>query len=211
MDAAEKEFDDALRFGTRTTYTPSLDLKSLQEFIPAIATSNSDARIATIVQNLRTLGGGDPVGTPLRVQASNLAQDLERNGLRFFADAESLQAAEEYLQAKKQQGEAAEAGTDGEPSKAAGPIIAAAEESIRKVITERAIEGKYEAPKSATEPIGISRLLHLKSESYGPEKVAAFEQKLSSLLSSPRVAKAAQAEKAQAKAEKPQAKAKAKA
>jgi len=199
MDPAEQEFDNAMRFGTKTQYTPSLTLESLAAFMPANA-STAQGRTATVVQNLSTLGTADPVGAPQDLQAKSYAQDLEDEGVRFFADAKARDAAEAYLQ-KKRQDEAA--GKDGEEAAASTErIIQDAEEAIRKVILDKAVAGQHEKPQFAADPVGVARSWHLRAETYAQKDIDSFEKKLKSLVGGGAAAggKAGKKGKAQAKA-----------
>ncbi|KAJ6442923.1 serine/threonine-protein phosphatase PP-Z [Purpureocillium lavendulum] len=199
MDPAEQEFDDAMRFGTKTQYAPSLTMESLAAFTPADA-STPQGRTATVVQSLSALGTADPVGVPQVFQARSYVQDLEKAGVRFFADATARDAAEAYLQ-KKRQEEAA--GKDGEEAAVSTErIIQDAEEAIRKVILDKAVAGQHEKPKFAADPVGVARSWHLRAETYAQKDVESFEKKLKSLVGAGAAAggKAGKKGKAQAKA-----------
>ncbi|KAJ4146624.1 hypothetical protein NW754_002089 [Fusarium falciforme] len=171
MDPDERHFDDAMRYGTRTEYTPSLTLESIVEFAPAVPGSAA-GNSATVLQNLSVLGTADHVGAPQAFQARHYASEVETGGLRFFADAEAKKAAEKHIQDKIQ--------AEGGESK--GPAISDAEEAVRKVITQKAVSGQHETPKFATDPVGVSRSWHLRAETYTTSDVNAFEKKLTSLL-----------------------------
>lgn len=177
LDPDEQHFEDTMRYGMRTEYTPSLTLESIADFAPAVpgsATGNS----ATVLQNLSVLGTADHVGAPQTFQARHYASEVEAGGLRFFADASAKQAAERHMQEKARA--EAEGGSGTEPPK--GPAISDAEEAVRKVITQKAIGGQHETPKFATDPVGVSRSWHLRAETYKTSDVNTFEKKLTSLL-----------------------------
>ncbi|KAF4504274.1 hypothetical protein G6O67_008446 [Ophiocordyceps sinensis] len=187
MDLAEKEFDDAMQFGTITHYNPSLTLASLAEFMPATP-STPAGRAATALQNLSLMGPTDPIGAPQDLQARSYAQDLEVAGVRFFANATAIEAAEEFLQLKRRDEAAAKAGEGekGDASSVNGSeerIIQPADETVRQVIVDKAIAGHHEAPQYATDPVGLARSWHLRAETYAPTDVDKFEKKLQSLLS----------------------------
>jgi hypothetical protein len=188
MDPQEQQFDDAMRFGTKTVYAPSLTKESLAAFVPAMP-STQEGRLASVMENLNILGGrADPVGVPQGLQAKNYADEVEANGARFFADVKAREAAEEYLQEKRklEQELAASSAEEGAKIAAGGkkqqPIIQDAEESIKKTILESAVEGKHEKPAFATDPVGISRSWHLRAGTYTQRDVESFEKKLTSLL-----------------------------
>lgn len=190
MDPQEQQFDDAMRFGTKTTYAPSLTKETLAAFVPAMP-STQEGRLATVMENLNILGGrADPVGVPQHLQAKSYADEVEANGARFFADLKAREAAEEYLQEKrKQEQQTPAAGEEGKEEKAAPaeqkqqqPIIQDVEEAVKKTILESVVEGKHEKPKFATDPVGISRSWHLRAGTYTQKDVESFEKKLTSLL-----------------------------
>lgn len=190
LDSEEQAFDDAMRFGVESKYSsPSLTLDSISDFAP-IVPSSTTGQNAAVLQNLSALGGDDVGSTPT-LQAYHFASQTERHGIRFFADVKDKEAAEQHLQLKKKQ--AAEAGSDGattpaatEKDAAAAPIIGSAEEAVRKVIVQRAVQGQYEAPKFASDPVGVSRSWHIRAETYTTSDVNSFESKLYSLLSGKR-------------------------
>ncbi|KAM0440952.1 hypothetical protein ACHAPT_000256 [Fusarium lateritium] len=171
LDPDEQDFDDSMRFGIRTEYTPSLTLDSIADFAPAVPGS-ATGKSATVLQNLSVLGTADHVGAPQALQARHYASEVETSGLRFFADADAKQAAEKHIQDKVQ--------AEGGESK--GPAISDAEEAVRTVITQKAVSGQHETPKFASDPVGVSRSWHLRSETYTTSDVNAFEKKLTSLL-----------------------------
>lgn len=181
-----------MRFGTKTTYAPSLTREGLAAFVPAMP-STREGRLATVMENLNIIGGrADPVGVPQGLQAKSYADEVEANGARFFADVKAREAAEEYLQEKRKQEQelpaaasSAEEGKEGEKQQQQQqqqPIIQDAEESIKKTILESAVEGKHEKPTFATDPVGISRSWHLRAGTYTQKDVESFEKKLTSLL-----------------------------
>lgn len=189
MEPAEQEFDDAMRFGVKEVFNPSIDLKSLGEFMPAVPSATAH-KPATVLQNLAALGTADHVGAPERLQSASYAEDLEANGIRFFADVGEKERVEEFLQQRRHDATVAEsqAGVpEGEaPSTVARdttPIIASAEEAIRKSITDKALAGQHEAMKQTSDPIATARMWHLRAETYTDKETNAFEKKLVSLLS----------------------------
>lgn len=197
MDPQEQQFDDAVRFGTRTAYTPSLTKEALTAFVPATP-STRESRLATVMENLNILGGrADPVGVPQNLQARNYAEEVESNGARFFADAKAREAAEQHLQEKRrQQLEAEGKEVPGEQQ----PIIQDAEEAVRKAILDYAVAGKHETPRFATDPVGIARAWHLRAGTYTQRDVESFEKKLASMLGGAAGGKGGKNVKAQAKA-----------
>ncbi|KAH6990820.1 hypothetical protein BKA56DRAFT_573185 [Ilyonectria sp. MPI-CAGE-AT-0026] len=185
LDPDEQAFDDSIRFGVASQYTPSLTLESLADFAP-VAPSSSAGKSAAVLQNLSVLGTADHVGAPQAFQARHYAAEIEAGGMRFFADTQARAVAEEYLQQKNKPAEtteAAEGEGEGEaPAATPMPIITDAEEAIRKVILEKAVMGQHETPKFAMDPTGLSRSWHLRAETYTTNDVNAFENKLTSLL-----------------------------
>lgn len=153
------------------------------------------------MKNLSILGGADPVGTPQNLQARNDAEDLEKDGLRFFADVKAKEAAEQYLQERKKNLSQSEVGGDAAAATAETVpeerIISDAEESIRNVILDDAVFGKHEALKFASDPVGVSRSWHLRAETYRQKDVEDFEKKLTSLIGPGAVAKDAKKAKSQ--------------
>ncbi|KAK5992820.1 hypothetical protein PT974_06240 [Cladobotryum mycophilum] len=183
MDSAEKAFDDAMRFGTKMRYNPLLTMDSLAAFMPATPTTK-EGQTATVLQNLSVLGTADQVGVPEGLQARNYAEEVERNGVRFFADLKAKEAAEQYLQDKKKKNESAAEGGEAIAAEGAdaGPIIRSAEEAIKRVILDNAVAGKHEEPRFALDPVGVARSWHLRAETYTQRDVERFEKKLASLL-----------------------------
>lgn len=180
-----------MRFGTKTTYAPSLTREGLAAFVPAMP-STREGHLAAVMENLNILGGrADPVGVPQGLQAKSYADEVEANGARFFADVKAREAAEEYLQEKRKLEQELAASSTAEEGKGEQkqqqkqqpqPIIQDAEESIKKTILESAVEGKHEKPTFATDPVGISRSWHLRAGTYTQRDVESFEKKLTSLL-----------------------------
>ncbi|KAG8674927.1 hypothetical protein FPOAC2_00967 [Fusarium poae] len=171
LDPDEQSFEDSIRFGMRSEYAPSLTLESINQFAP-VAPSTASGKSATVMQNLSVLGTADHVGAPEAFQAKYYASEIEASGIRFFADTEAKKAAEQYLQGRAR----------AEGKELTGPIIAETEEAIRQVITQRAIQGQHETPKFASDPVGVSRSWHLRSETYTTHDVNSFQTKLTSLL-----------------------------
>lgn len=192
MDPAEQEFDDAMRFGVKAPYKPSFTVESLSAFMPA-NTSTAAGRSATVVQNLSVLGTADPIGAPQALQARNYAQDLEDEGIRFFADAKAKDAAETYLQRKRQEEAASKEGEDAAPP-STERIINDAEEAIRKVVIDKAIAGQHEKPQFAADPVGVARSWHLRAETYAQKDVESFEKKVKSLVGGARAVKKGKAQ-----------------
>lgn len=177
MDTAEQEFDNAMRFGTTTTYTPALDAGALLEFAPAVPTSASGRR-ATVLQNLSTLGASEQVGVPRGLTVGDQAAQLSKSGLRYFADTQAKAATEGYLK-----------GQETEETKTEGAVIQPVEESVRNFITETAVKGKHEAPKYATNWQGVMRSTFLRSESYTQKAIDGFEGKVAALVGKAETAK----------------------
>ncbi|KAM5355439.1 hypothetical protein ACJ41O_002085 [Fusarium nematophilum] len=173
MDPDEQFFDDTMRFGVPTEYAPSLTIDAIADFAPAVPTT-ATGKSSTVLQNLSVLGTADHVGAPQAFQAKHYASEIEAGGVRFFADVEAKHAAEKHLQEKTPQ---AEGGAEN-----SGATISDAEEAVRTVITQRAINGQHETPKFATDPVGLSRSWHLRAETYSTNDVNSFEKKLTSLL-----------------------------
>lgn len=183
LDDTWKEFDKEIRFGTRTTFSPSFSLESLSAFMPANV-STAAGRTATVLQNLSILGAADPVGAPQLVQARNQAEDLERTGVRFYADPKAKEETEAYLQQKRGASEKQdEAATDSGPGDGGRErIITDAEESVRRVIIDKALSGQHEKPSFATDALGVTRSWLLRADSYTPQAREMFEKKVKSLV-----------------------------
>lgn len=193
MDPAEREFDDAMRFGVETVFNPSVTLESLAEFMPATPITPA-GRAATALQSLARIGTADPIGAPLVWQARSYAQQVEASGVHLFPDAETRAATEAYLQQKRRDEAAAKAGADGDGSgetakDGAGgggdeePILQPASEAVRQVIMDEAIAGRHEAPRFGSDPAAVAHAWLLRSETYSPGDRDKFEAKLQSLLS----------------------------
>ncbi|PTB55028.1 hypothetical protein M431DRAFT_85563 [Trichoderma harzianum CBS 226.95] len=197
MDPQEQQFDDAVRFGTRTEFKPSLTKEALTTFVPATP-ATPEGRLATVMENLSILGGrADPVGVPQGLQAKNYAEEVQGNGARFFANVKAREAAEEYLQEQRREKLLAEGK---EVPAEQQPIIKDAEEAVKKAILDQAVAGKHETPRFATDPVGISRAWHLRSGTYTQRDVEKFEKKLTTLLGVGAGGKGGKNVKAQAKA-----------
>ncbi|KAK9437587.1 hypothetical protein VB005_08580 [Metarhizium brunneum] len=169
MDPYEEQFDRDMRFGAATAYAPRLTMGSLAPFAPATPSSAAGRR-ATVLGNLSALGTADPVGVPQDLQARSYAEDLESEGLRFFADAKAREAAERYLQEKRAEGECE------------GEIIRDAGESVRSVVLDKAVRGEHEKMVFREGPVGVARNWHLRAETYTGKDVESFENKLNSLV-----------------------------
>ncbi|EHK25312.1 uncharacterized protein TRIVIDRAFT_118880, partial [Trichoderma virens Gv29-8] len=179
MDPQEQQFDDAVRFGTRTEYKPSLTKEALSTFVPATP-STPEGRLATVMENLSIIGGrADPVGIPQNLQAKTYADEVQSNGARFFADVRAREAAEQYLQDQRREQLLAEGK---EVPAEQQPIIQDAGEAVKKAILDHAVAGKHETPRFATDPVGISRAWHLRAGTYTQRDVEKFEKKLTTLL-----------------------------
>lgn len=176
MDPYEEQFDKDMRFGVTTTYKPSLTMDSLSPFAPATPTTETGRR-ATVLESLSALGTADPVGVPQDLQARSYAEDLESDGLRFFADGKGREAAERFLQEKRTEGE--------------GEIIKDAEESVREVVFKKAVMGEHEKMVFKQDPVGVSRNWHLRAETYTRKDVETFQKKLTSLLGGKKAAASA--------------------
>ncbi|KAL7939634.1 hypothetical protein V8C35DRAFT_287221 [Trichoderma chlorosporum] len=200
MDPQEQQFDDAVRFGTRTEYKPSLTKEALATFVPATP-STHEGRLATVMENLSIIGGrADPVGVPQGLQAKNYADEVQANGARFFADAKAREAAERHLQEQRREQLLAEGKEVPAEQQQQQPIIQGAEEAVKKAILDQAVAGKHETPRFATDPVGISRAWHLRAGTYTQRDVDKFEKKLTSLLGAGAGGKGGKNVKAQAKA-----------
>ncbi|KAK8927431.1 hypothetical protein VCV18_003907 [Metarhizium anisopliae] len=173
MDPYEEQFDRDMRFGAATAYAPRLTMGSLAPFAPATPSSAAGRR-ATVLGNLSALGTADPVGVPQDLQARSYAEDLESEGLRFFADAKAREAAERYLQEKRAEGAGAGEGE--------GEIIRDAGESVRSVVLDKAVRGEHEKMVFREGPVGVARNWHLRAETYTGKDVESFENKLNSLV-----------------------------
>ncbi|KAF4344652.1 hypothetical protein FBEOM_1393 [Fusarium beomiforme] len=171
LDPDEKSFDDNIRFGITSEYTPSLTLESINKFAP-VAPNTASGKSAAVLQSLSVLGTADHVGAPEAFQPKYYASEIETHGIRFFADPQAKEAAERFFQGKLK----------AEGKESTGPIITNTEEAIRRVITQRAIQGQHETPKFASDPVGVSRSWHLRAETYSTNDVNSFETKLTSLL-----------------------------
>ncbi|KAL7908773.1 hypothetical protein GGI35DRAFT_480369 [Trichoderma velutinum] len=197
MDPQEQQFDDAVRFGTRTEFKPSLTKEALTTFVPATP-ATPEGRLATVMENLSILGGRtDPVGVPQNLQAKNYADEVQANGARFFADVKAREAAEQYLQDQRREKLLAEGK---EVPAEQQPIIQDAGEVVKKAILDQAVAGKHETPRFATDPVGISRAWHLRSGTYTQRDVEKFEKRLTTLLGVGAGGKGGKNAKAQAKA-----------
>lgn len=185
MDELQTAFDKEMNFGTTTTYNPSpVTIESLLPFLPVMPSSAQSGE-STVLHNLHVLGGQDKLGAPETLQARHLGRDVQNNGIRFFANPADREAADAYLSPVKWETE---------------PKISSAEESIRKVIVDKAIKGEHEAPKFAGDAVSVARSWHLRAETYTTQDVNKFEKKLAALLASKPAARSAP--KAEKKADK---------
>ncbi len=194
LDAAETELDNAMRFGVAEKYEPKMDVDSLLEFAPASGI-NAAGRRAAVLQELSTLGAAEHVGMSKGLIPRHHAENIERQGVTFFASPADKEAAEAYLQDKKsqeQQKEGAEGEADAQAKTDAPtqPIITPAEESVRQVVLDTAVTGKHEAPAFATDLHAIVRSLQLRSGSYRAKDMATFMTKLEKLAGPPKAAAA---------------------
>ena len=211
--------------GEPMPFKPSLDIESLRSFMPAVP-SGANGNSAIVMENLGVLGTSDPVGAPQNMQASIYAADLDRAGVRFFADVTDIPFTQQYIEQQKVRQEAAAekkalkaaskaaskaveaAAAEGEEKEereaadksavpevpaegqsAAVPMIGGAEDSVRQVILQRAIEGRHEKPIYAEDVAGIARARHLRTGTYTQRDVNIFEAKLNSLLAGGKSAK----------------------
>ena len=227
MSAEEQALERAMASGERMPFRPSLDIESLRSFMPAVP-SGANGNSAIVMENLGVLGTSDPVGAPQNMQASTYAADLERAGVRFFADVTDIPFTQQYIEQQKVRQEAKDkkaaeakekkaaeaAAAKGEeyeaPDKpaipevpadgqsAAVPMIGGAEDSVRQVILQRAIEGRHEKPTYAEDVAGMARARHLRSGTYTQRDVNIFEAKLNSLLAGSKSAKGNQGKAKQA-------------
>jgi hypothetical protein len=206
--ADELAFDRALSFGERLPYTPSLDVESLKDFMPAVP-SGSTGRTATVMENLSILGTADHVGTSPGFHGQRYERELQRMGVRFFADTNDVTMTEEYIRSKVAGRRAAKARAAVADAEAAGeqpptleaeplktePFIRGAEDSVKQVILQRAVEGRHEKPVFAEDPAGVARARHLRSGTYRQKDVEIFEDTLNSLLASAKPTKQKKAQK----------------
>ncbi|KAF4125113.1 hypothetical protein GMORB2_3952 [Geosmithia morbida] len=179
VEPSEHALEQAMRFGVETTYKPELTRESLAREMPAVP-SSSTGPAARIHESLSALGTADRVGRPAGLTPAMYALDLKERGLRYFADTESRQRTEEYMQRVRRE-KALAAGKD-ESAIATDPIIRDLDEEARKAILDGAVAGRHDTLEYATDPVGISRNWHLRSETWGPKERKAFEAKLSTML-----------------------------
>lgn len=185
QEPEQKEFEDAVRFGTTTEYSPKLTLEDLKLHLPSVPGQNG----ANVHASLATLGTADHVGLSGEFTPQLFAKDLRENGLRYFADLEDKRRTEKFL-SKKKPFNKAEKGTQ---------VIQAAEQAIRERVIETVVAGKIEAPKyvdASKDAVQISRNWHLRSETWGNKETRLFEEKLTSLLSKGKKAPAQATKKA---------------
>lgn len=182
MEPSELAFQDALRFGEKSTFQPSVTRESLAEHMPPIA-SGSASPAAIVHQSLSAIGTADHVGHPAGLPPSMYALDLKEQGIRYFADVESKERTEDYMQQQRADEAKAKSAEDGSSVEVkTDRIISDAEDAIKKVVLDEAVIGKHEAPKFASGPLAVSRNWHLRSGTWGPKQTKAFESKLTSLL-----------------------------
>lgn len=171
QEPEQKEFEDAVRFGTETTYNPTLGLEQLKIHMPNVPGQVG----ANVHASLATLGTADHVGLSAELTPQMFARDLRASGVRYFADLEEKKRTEAFLSTKKPFNQA-EKGT---------PAIQSADEAVRKSVFDSAVAGKMEAPKftaAGKDPVQMSRNWHLRSETWGNKETRLFEEKLNSLL-----------------------------
>ena len=181
IEPSQQAFMDAMRFGVPTTYTPSLTRESLALHMPPVA-SSSNPRAPAIHQSLSTLGTADRVGVPGELPPTMYALDLKEGGVRYFADVESKERTEAYLQQKRREEAQAKATGDAPVEVNNDRIISDAEDAIKKVVLDEAVAGQHQAPTFATDPVAVSRNWHLRAETWGSKETKAFEDKLTSML-----------------------------
>jgi hypothetical protein len=184
-----------MRFGITSTFTPSVTPESLAPHMPAVA-ATSGPRTAAVHQSLSALGTADHVGIPGEFPPTMYALDLKERGIRYFADVESKERTEAYLQQERLKEAKAKAEAEGSeaPVEASNErIISDAEEAIRKVVLDEAVAGKHAAPEYATDPVSIARNWHLRAETWRTKETKAFEEKLKSMLEKSKAGKKAKA------------------
>ncbi|PHH59487.1 hypothetical protein CDD81_3154 [Ophiocordyceps australis] len=190
MDKVELEFDQAVTYGVATRYNPSLTLESLSSLIPAAPSPTPGCLESTVLRNLSFLGMSEGAGTPLGHAGHNTAKHLVENGVHFFASLAEKEWAEEHLQETRRPKPADDhldqdaQGSDGQAKHKASKrrYIRGPDEAVRNAIINSAVEGKYEKPLYATDPVGTARALHLRSETYSNKDIEQFEEKLVSLI-----------------------------
>lgn len=204
MDPALEEFEKLIRFGERTEYSPSLTMESLADFMPSFP-STSGGMAAAVKENLSVLGSAEPVGATLGLNDRSHASRMRHQGLRYFAELKTKESVEEYMQQRQVEYDAVKAtraaakAAEGSEGSEAAPaetlavetpaverprIIGGPEESIRKVIVDRALAGVHETPQFAADPVGVARSWHLRDGSYTQKDVDSFEKMLQSMMSS---------------------------
>ncbi|PHH73171.1 hypothetical protein CDD82_5616 [Ophiocordyceps australis] len=194
MDESELEFDQAVTFGVPTRFNPSLTLESLTGLIPAAPSPTAGCIESTVLRNLSFLGMSDAEGAPVGHAGQHTAKHVVENGVHFFASLKERKWAEEYLQETRRPKPAELIGQDAQVS--GGPAedkekkktsrrryIRPAGQTIRTAIMRSAVEGQYEQPLHASDPVGIARAMHLRSETYSKKDIEQFEEKLVSLIS----------------------------
>ncbi|PFH59132.1 hypothetical protein XA68_12772 [Ophiocordyceps unilateralis] len=155
MTVEERALDRELRFGTTTVYEPYLTMEDLTPYVPPDPSTEAGQK-ATVLQELCLLAGGNSavVGDNLGPHVD--AQALRDGGMRYFADLEDKEAAEEYLQMKqslrerfeKRKKETAEEGGGAtSTSRGSGTTIATLEEQFAEVMEDEA-----ERPRPIIQP-----------------------------------------------------------
>ncbi|KAM0284259.1 hypothetical protein ACHAQH_002049 [Verticillium albo-atrum] len=178
----EQAYADGLQFGEATVFTPgAVTIESLTGYGPAVASDGDRAKVETVMQNLRILGGAKPFEPRCFGVPEWTAKELkrEKDGMLFFDTPEEkahFVASEPELK------------------------IEAAEEAVQKVILQRAVKGEYEKPQysEAKKPVDIARNAHLKDSTYREKDIESFEAKVKQLVASKKGTAGQQGKKAQA-------------
>lgn len=190
MDPAEEALEQVVRFGTTEVFNPApVTAEALVDFMPTVP-SASGSKSATVLENLQYLGTGDRVGTALGLQASGYGERLQQSGLLFFADPETKAGLEQAMQEKRYDDAVTEAYLNTAEDEEPAPVernnevimMDGVEESIKQVILNKAVAGQHEAIKQASDPVGVARNWHLRSETWSEKETNLFEAKLTSLL-----------------------------
>lgn len=184
MEPAERDFDEAMRFGIPTEYQPDLTPDHLKDFLPGFPSQGADGSLA-VKRRLAELATGDPMGIPQNFTAEAYVEDLEATGSRYFADARSRERAEALLQRRRLDEARAKAEAEGkELGEVSGePIIRDLDQDVRQVIVDAAVAGKHDKMAYSADTVGIARTWHTRSETWGTSKAKIFEDKVAQLVS----------------------------
>uniref|UniRef100_A0A8H7N7N5 Uncharacterized protein n=1 Tax=Bionectria ochroleuca TaxID=29856 RepID=A0A8H7N7N5_BIOOC len=189
-DPAEEALEQVVRFGTTEVFNPApVTAEALTDFMPTVP-SASGSKSATVLENLQYLGTGDRVGTALGLQASGYGERLQQGGLLFFAEPETKAGLEQAMQEKRYDDAVTQAYLNTAEDEEPAPVernnevimMDGVEESIKQVILNKAVAGQHEAIKQASDPVGVARNWHLRSETWSEKETNLFEAKLTSLL-----------------------------